>query len=119
MLIARALPIMRVYIKPGSQRGYSGHCINLPQDVKQLASSLRRYPKDIAVIVIKIKGANNTFKDVIVRKQKVQGALLWLIENNPHYALIDINFDALNSLPENGMPTDLLTVDTDAEVFTD
>ena len=28
MLIARALPIMRVYIKPGGQRGYSGHCIN-------------------------------------------------------------------------------------------
>ena len=31
MLIACALPIMRVYIKPGGQRGYSGHCINLPQ----------------------------------------------------------------------------------------
>lgn len=30
MLIARALPIMRVYIKPGGQKGYSGHCINLP-----------------------------------------------------------------------------------------
>ena len=29
MLIARALPIMRVYIKPGGQRDYSGHCINL------------------------------------------------------------------------------------------
>jgi hypothetical protein len=27
MLIARALPIMRVYIKPGGQQGYSGHCI--------------------------------------------------------------------------------------------
>jgi len=39
MLIGRALPIMRVYIKPGGQRGYSGHCINLPQDVKDLASS--------------------------------------------------------------------------------
>ena len=51
MLIARALPIMRVYIKPGGQlpimrvyikpggqRGYSGHCINMPQDVKELAS---------------------------------------------------------------------------------
>jgi hypothetical protein len=25
MLIARALPIMKVYIKPGGQRGYSGH----------------------------------------------------------------------------------------------
>ena len=37
MLIARALPIMRVYIKPGGQRGYSGHCINL----KELATSFQ------------------------------------------------------------------------------
>ena len=34
MLIARALPIMRVYVKPGGQRGYSGNCINLPQHVE-------------------------------------------------------------------------------------
>ena len=68
MLIARALPIMRVYIKPGGQRGYSGHCINLPQDIKELASALPRYPKDIAVVVVKVKGRNNTFKDVTVRK---------------------------------------------------
>lgn len=27
MLIARALPLIRVYMKPGGQRGYSGHCI--------------------------------------------------------------------------------------------
>lgn len=117
ILIARALPIMRVYIKPGEQRGYSGHCINLPQDIKELASALPRYPKDIAVIVVKVKGRNNTFKDVTVRKEKVQKAFLWLIENNPHYAEININFEALNSFPENGVPTDLLTVDTDAEVF--
>lgn len=50
MLIARALPIIRIYIKPGGQRGYSGHCINLPQNVTDLAKSLPRYPKDLAVI---------------------------------------------------------------------
>ena len=33
MLIAWAIPIMKVYIKPGGQRGYSGHCINMPQQV--------------------------------------------------------------------------------------
>ena len=119
MLIARALPIMRVYIKPGGQRGYSGHCINLPQDIKELASSLPRYPKDIALIVVKVKGRNNTFKDIKVRKEKVQNALQWLIENNPHYAGVDMNLEALNSLPENGVPADILTVDTDAVVLSD
>lgn len=45
MLIARALPIMTVYIKPGGQRGYSGRCINLPQCVEELALSLPRLSK--------------------------------------------------------------------------
>ena len=76
MLIARALPVMRVYIKPGGQRGYSGHCINLPQDIAELAHSLPRYPKDLSVIVVKMKGKENSFKDVIVRRQNVADALL-------------------------------------------
>ena len=85
MLVARALPIMRVYIKPGGQRGYSGHCINLSQNVAELAHSLPRYPKDLSVIVVKMKGKDNNFKDVTVRRQNVADALQWLINNNPHY----------------------------------
>ena len=68
ILIARALPIMRVYIKPGGQRGYSGHCINLPQNITDLALTLTRYPKDLSVIIVKVRGRNNTFKDVNVRR---------------------------------------------------
>ncbi|CAH3156372.1 unnamed protein product [Porites lobata] len=82
MLIARALPIMRVYIKPGGQRGYSGHVINLPQNIAELAHSLPRYPKDLSVIVVKKKDIN-------------------------------INQDSLNSLPEDGVPHDLLSVETE------
>ena len=119
MLIACALPIMRVYIKPGGQRGYSGHCINLPQNVTELATSLPRYPKDLAVIIVKVKGRDNTFKDVTVRKQKVHSALVWLINNNPHYSEITINEDALNSLPENGVAPDLMTVETDNDMVSD
>ena len=85
MLIARALPIMTVFIKPGGQRGYSGHCINLPQHVEELALSLQRCPKELSVIVVKMEGKDNNFKDVSVRRQKVADALLWLINNNPHY----------------------------------
>ena len=108
MLIARALLIMRVYIKPGGQRGYSGHCINLPQNVTELAHSLPRYPKDLSVIVVKMKGKDNSFKDVTVPRQKVADALHWLISNNPHYKNINVNQDSLNSLPANGVPHDLL-----------
>ena len=118
MLIARALPIMRVYyIKPGGQRGYSGHCINLPQNVTELATSLPRYPKDLAVIIVKVKGRDNTFKDVTVRKQKVHNALVWLKNNNPHYSELIINEDALNILPENGVPSELMTVEADDDII--
>jgi hypothetical protein len=116
MLIARALPIMRIYIKPGGQRGFSGHCINLPQNVTELATSLPRYSKDLAVIIVKVKGKENTFRDVKVRKQKVHNALVWLINNNPHYSELRINGEALNLLPENGVPPDLMTVESDDDI---
>ena len=103
MLIARALPIMRVYIKPGGQRGFSRHCINLPQNVTELATSLPRYLKDLAVIIVKVKGKDNTFKDVTVRKQKVHDALVWLIRNNPLYSEVTEDVNALNLLPDNGV----------------
>lgn len=38
---------MRVYVKPGGQRGYSGHCINLPQNVKEIAAALPRCPSQL------------------------------------------------------------------------
>ncbi len=109
--------MLRVYIKPGGQRGYSGHCINLPQNVTEHATSLPRYPKDLAVIIVKVKGRDNTY--VTVRKQKVHSALVWLINNNPHYSEITINEDALTSLPENGVPSDLMTVETDNDIVSD
>ena len=73
----------------------------------------------MAVIIAKVKGRDNTFKDVTVRKQKVHNALVWLINNNPHYSELTINEDALNSLPENGVPPDLLTVETDDDIVSD
>ena len=62
MLIARALPIMKVYLKPGGQRGYSGHCINFPQRVLDLAQSLPHCPKDIPLIVVTMKGKGTILK---------------------------------------------------------
>ena len=116
MLIARALPIMRIYIKLGGQRGFSGHCINQPQNVQELATSLPRYPKDMGIIIVKVKGRENTFRDVTVRKDKVSSALLWLINNNPHYYDLTINKHALNNLPKNGISADLMSVETESDI---
>ena len=87
--------------------------------MKELATSLPRYPKELSVIIVKVKGRDNTFKDVTVRREKVHNALLWLIHNNPHYSELEINVAALNSLPENGVPADLMTVETEREIVSD
>ena len=85
----------------------------MPQNVTELAKYLPRYSKNVAVIIVKVKGIDNTFKDVNVRKQKVHDALLWLVQHNPHYSEVTINEEALNSLPENNIPEDLLTLETE------
>ena len=54
-----------------------------------------------------------------MQKQKVHNALVWLINNNPHYSELTINEDALNLLPENGVPPDLMTVETDDDIVSD
>lgn len=112
MLIARALPIMHVYLKQRGQRGYSGHCVNLPQNVGEVAKSLPRYPKDLCVIVVKIKGKENSLKTLNVRRQVVADALFWLLKHNHHYSDVELNQDALNSLHNNSATDDLLSIET-------
>ncbi len=41
------------------------------------------------------------------------------MSNNPLYSKLTINEDALNSLPENGVPPDLMTVETDDDIVSD
>ena len=82
-------------------------------------AALPRYARALAVIIVKVKGKDNTFKDVTVRRDKVHNTLLWLMHNNPHYFQLEINEDALNSLPENGFPADLLTVETEDKIMSD
>ena len=58
---------------------------------------LPRYPKDLSLIIVKVKGRNDTFKNVNVGRQKVSNALMWLRQNNPHYSDVQIDYEALNA----------------------
>ncbi|CAB3978950.1 Hypothetical predicted protein [Paramuricea clavata] len=97
---------MKVFINAGGQRGYKGHCVNVPQKVEELALTLPRCPKDIALIFVRVKG-NNYLKDVSVRKNKVEEALYWLIKHNPVYHDVCIDRGVLDGLPSHGVPEDL------------
>ena len=52
MLVSAVMPIMSIYRLPHGQYGYSGHVINLPQDVASFATSLPRLPSELDVIVV-------------------------------------------------------------------
>ena len=49
----------------------------------------------------------------------VHNALVWLKNNNPHYSELIINEDALSILPENGVPSELMTVEADDYIISD
>ena len=98
---------MSVYLKPGGQRGYTSHCINMPQNINELATRLPRLPSEISVLIVKMKGKHESYKEAIVRRRKVQEALMWLVANNPCYKNVQIDNQAIMHLPCDGVPSDL------------
>jgi len=111
MLIARACPVMRVYYKRGGQLGYSGHVINIAQDVSKLTDKLPRVVSDIPVMYIRKLGQDDeTFKDFKVNRSRIEKALDWLIKNNHLYKTVEKSQENLNSLPENDVPEEILSV---------
>lgn len=119
MLIARASPIMCVYRKKDGQRGYSGHVLNLPQDVQGFLDKLPCNVSQLPVLVVRRHGSDNTHKDCRVRRANVLTALQWLKAHNPFYTNIEIDMDAIRCLPSNGIPEELLTIDQQSQIQND
>ena len=111
MLIARACPIMSVYRKHGGQRGYKGHVLNLPQDIQGFLDRLPCNVQEIPILLLRRNGQDNTHTDLRVRRNRVLSALEWLQSNNPFYSNITIDHMALQRLPHDGVPTELLSAD--------
>ena len=97
------MPIMSIYRLPYGQYGYSGHIVNLPQDVVSFSNSLPRLPSELDVLVVR-KENEQTHRDFRVRRAVVQQALEWLLHNNTYYQAnqVQLNQDALAQLPEDG-----------------
>ena len=77
-----AISIMSVYRLPQGQYGYSGHVVNLPQDVASFSQSL---PRLLDVIVGRKEGGNQSLRDFRVRRAVVLRALQWLVTYNQYY----------------------------------
>ena len=100
MLISPVMPIMSVYQLPLGQYGYSGHVINLPQDVASFVRSLPCIPNQVDIVIVHREGAAESYKDFNkVRRSRVLQALQWLMENNQYFHEISLDHAAL---AENG-----------------
>ena len=104
MLISAVMPIMSIYRLPHGQYGYSGHVINLPQDVISFSSSLPRLPSDLDVMIVRKEGAHQSHRDFRVRRVVVHQALQWLLSHNMYYRANNVRIDhnAIAQLPDDG-----------------
>ena len=100
---------------PIANEGYKGHVLNMPQDAQGFLDRLPSNVSQLPVLILHRHGAENTHKDFRVYRTKVLSALQWLQQNNQFYKDIIIDHSALQSLPEDGVPPELLTVDVDGD----
>jgi hypothetical protein len=94
---------------PVTQRGLKGHTIIYPQQPGELATVLPPPMNEmLTFICIVFVGSSTLTKDwlrtkakpLVVRREKVYNALLWLKEHNPLYKDVNLSIDNLQSLPE-------------------
>ena len=81
------------------QYSYSGLVINFPQNIATVA---QRLPHSIPVLsryIILRRGCADGFTDFFVDRDKVLECLEWLIEHNPYYRNIQIDYNNLEDLP--------------------
>ena len=116
MLVSAVMPIMSIYRLPQGQYGYSGHIINLPQDVASFANSLPRLPSELDVIIVRKEGTDQSHRDFHVRRNVVHQALQWLIMHNKYYRANNVCIDgnALDQLPEDGNLAQLRVIAIDS-----
>ena len=121
MLISAVMPMMSIYRLPHGQYGYSGHVINLPQDVLSFASTLPRLPSQLDMIVVRKERTNQSHHDFRVRRSLVHCALQWLIANNMYYRANQVHIDqlALATLPDDGNLSNVFPVVIDNPTASD
>lgn len=121
-LIARAKPFIYVIKFNRRQYHYSNQVISFNQDIQEL---IRELPHAISTLsshlIIRKENVNpNECPDIRVRREVVKNALEYLIQHNRHYHnIVQINYDNLNSLPEDNSIQQHLThvLEPDANII--
>lgn len=119
-LIAKSHPVgVVVKLRPGGQtspanyRALRGHFITIPQDPKPLLQILPSPDLQFAELIKVFWLGNRPPSDddlqpfLLVRKNKVLAALQYLVQYNPLYQDVTINYSAVHEWPEDFIPSDL------------
>ena len=102
MLIARAFPVMQVYMKPRfGTISYRGHVVTLPHNVQKIADVLPHMPSDLPIVIFKASDRSDKNLDFKVRRHNVLQALIWLKSNNILYKDVQIDMQRIQKLPED------------------
>lgn len=91
------------------QKGIIGTAIAFPQDpttvLRALPSTAEHIADYISVFFTTEDCRDLRFApEYVVRRARVQAALLWLIQHNPFYMDLVLDFAAIAELPEEGIP---------------
>ena len=90
-LICRISPAINVHLLKHGGIAAKGHCVTFPQEINEPAKNFPRLPPEVNLVRVRKQGSNDTTKDFTVRRYTIQSALLWLKQNNPAYADIEIS----------------------------
>ena len=96
--VSRIAVIIKMYRLRGGSLFLKGHIIAFEQDLPEFAHRLPPCPAHLPMIVLVAPGQKVPLR---ANRHKILAALEWLQSNNPFYADLDIDFDALNQYPNN------------------
>ena len=87
--------------------------LTLPQDIQSFLNRLPSRVSDLPILVVRRHGVDNSHRDFTARRHRVLEAVLWLKTNNPYFKDAEIDRDTIESLPENGIRSELRYVESE------
>lgn len=124
ILISPVKPyIYTFFLKRGGQYGYRGQVINFPQNISTIVNYLPHSISSLSECVI-FKQPNHDltrYRDIRVRRQKIQDALSFLMVNHKYFInRIQLSQENLDQLPEDSTIESLLrTIDLSVSFLND
>lgn len=113
LLVSPIVPVMSIERLSSGHLKNSGYCASFVQDLQPLCTLLPRLPTEVSVLVIKDNNDPNKMQEYKCRRYYVETMLKFLIANHPYYISnnIEISMERLDSLPTNGIPLNLPTIE--------